>query len=502
MVKPLILLPFIALCSAASASDIAINLYGAHAVREGENAHYRLELDLAPTTKAGSKDELLNILNSLSGKGILFGQQHAIDESVSGDDVYGRQSDVAAMTGKYPAVFGFDSDEEPTAPDKMPTENGKALARAFVEADTLGAMVTLSSHLKNPLSGRSAFDIENKVDVKRLLKNGDLNHKITDWLDTVASAAHESVRADGSKVPIIFRPLHEHTGDWFWWGERYMPPEDFKKLWRYIHDYLSKEKGVDNLLFAFSPNGHFNGDKAQYLAAYPGDDYVDIMGYDVYQSDNHQTDKEWIAATIKDLAMLSRIATEHGKVPAFTEFGLNHERVIQRSGNQNIHFFSELISAIQANREAANIAYMMTWANWGIDENGEFQSYTPWPGHEMEADFKAFAQKLLLSKVAEKNIIVELRIEHQTTDNRDIKANTRQLTILKGKTGADFNVKTLQDRQIEGDEIYSVKIISTKGVTIRNGSISTIIHDSNYCMAYFYLFGFKLIIDVNQYACQ
>ncbi|WP_314262085.1 glycosyl hydrolase [Cardiobacterium hominis] len=463
-------------------SDITANLSGAHDVTEGSAAQYHVGLDLSPVGKTASAAALLQQLKDLAAhKQTLFGQQHAIDESARGDsanDGYGRKSDVAAMSGKYPAVFGFDSDEEPAEHGKTPEENGKALAKAFIEADSLGATVTLSSHLKNPVTGGSAFDIS-KVEAQRLI-SGDLQSKLHDWLDTVATAANNAVRADGSKVPVIFRPLHENTGDWFWWGKGHMSADDYKALWQHIHKYL-EDKGVDNLLYAYSPNGSLGGDKAKYLEAYPGDNYVDIFGYDAYQSEPQarQSDAEWRTQTVRDLEMVTKLAGEHGKVAAFTEFGLNNERVIQQSGNENTQFFSELLDAIKGSDAASQLAYMMTWANWGVDEDGKFQSYTPWPGHEMEGDFKKFLGDLTLAKMPEKDVTVDVTIAHGTTDDGDAKLSTERVTIAKGQSGADFTVEALADGKKEGDETYTVKITHADGANIGKENLATTIHDGS-----------------------
>ncbi|EEV88262.1 glycosyl hydrolase, partial [Cardiobacterium hominis] len=463
-------------------ANLTANLTGASAVSEGSTAHYRVELDLSPVGKTTGAAALLQQLKDLAAhKQILFGQQHAIDESARGDsanDGYGRKSDVAAMSGKYPAVFGFDSDEEPAEHGKTPEENGKALAKAFIEADSLGATVTLSSHLKNPVTGGSAFDTS-KVEAQRLI-SGDLQSKLHDWLDTVATAANNAVRADGSKVPVIFRPLHENTGDWFWWGKGHMSADDYKALWQHIHKYL-EDKGVDNLLYAYSPNGSLGGDKAKYLEAYPGDNYVDIFGYDAYQSEPQarQSDAAWRSQTVRDLEMVTKLAGEHGKVAAFTEFGLNNDRVIQPAGNENTQFFSELLGAIKGSDAASQLAYMMTWANWGVDENGKFQSYTPWPGHEMEGDFKKFLDGLTLAKMPEKDVTVDIALQHGTTDDSDAKLSTERVTIAKGQSGADFTVEALADGKKEGDETYTVKITHADGANIGKENLATTIHDGS-----------------------
>ena len=477
--------PYVPTRTSPVSNTTKVHLSGAKQVHEGDAARYHVELDLSPIGKANSSAALLKALSDLQGKGILFGQQHAIDEGISSADSHGHRSDVHAMTGKYPAVFGFDTDEPPVETDGSPDATGKAFAKAFIEADSLGSVVTLSSHLHNPVSDGEAFDIDSSVAVDRLLPGGDLNHKITDWLDTVATAANNSVRGDGSKIPIIFRPLHENTGDWFWWGKGHMSADDFKVLWQYVHDYLTETKGVDNLLFAYSPNYPLDGSKENYLATYPGNKYVDIMGYDAYQSDNDQPDADWMQDTVRDLVMVNQLAAEHGKVSALTEFGLNNDRVIQRSGNQNIHFFSQFLDVIQANPEAAKFAYMMTWANWGDNtDDGKFQSYTPWPGHEMEADFKNFANRLTLANPANEDVTVTVTIEHGSSDSADLNISTQQVTIRKGESGADFTIDALKDGKAEGNENYTVKISKVQGADIGSGEVQTTIvdADSHYIM--------------------
>ena len=477
--------PYVPTTTSPVSNTTKVHLSGAKQIHEGDAARYHVELDLSPIGKANSSEVLLKALSDLQGKGILFGQQHAIDEGISSADSHGHRSDVHAMTGKYPAVFGFDTDEPPVETDDSPDATGKAFAKAFIEADSLGSVVTLSSHLHNPVSDGEAFDIDSSVAVDRLLPGGDLNHKITDWLDTFATAANNSIRGDGSKIPIIFRPLHENTGDWFWWGKSHMSADDFKALWQYVHDYLTETKGVDNLLFAYSPNYPLDGSKENYLATYPGDKYVDIMGYDAYQSDNDQPDADWMQDTVHDLVMVNQLAAEHGKVSALTEFGLNNDRVIQRSGNQNIHFFSQFLDAIQANPEAAKFAYMMTWANWGDNtDDGKFQSYTPWPGHEMEADFKNFANRLTLANPVNEDVTVTVTIEHGSSDSADLNISTQQVTIRKGESGADFTIDAFKDGKAEGNENYTVKISKVQGADIGRGEVQTTIvdADSHYIM--------------------
>lgn len=90
-------------------------------------------------------------------------------------------------------------------------------------------------------------------------------------------------------IPVVWRPLHEAAGNiyeynggtaWFWWG--YDGAETYKQLWRYMFDYF-KEKGLNNLIWVWTT-------QTKDADFYPGDDYVDIIGRDIYnktsESDN------------------------------------------------------------------------------------------------------------------------------------------------------------------------------------------------------------------------
>lgn len=72
-------------------------------------------------------------------------------------------------------------------------------------------------------------------------------------------------------IPVLWRPLHEAAGGWFWWGT---DAEAFKKLWRLMFDTFRQE-GLTNLIWVWTSEGDD-------LNWYPGADYVDIIGRDLY----------------------------------------------------------------------------------------------------------------------------------------------------------------------------------------------------------------------------
>jgi len=336
---------------------------------------------------------LFRALRDQESGGILFGQQHAIDEAVSssvtGPDGQPLKSDVHDVTGDLPGMFGFDTlalrgDEKPGSHGNTGEENALALAAQLVRADALGGLVTLSAHMPNFVTGGSFYDTEGRV-VSHILPGGDKNADYRAYLDLVALAATSAQRTDGTLVPIVFRPFHENTGSWFWWGAAHATTGEYKEIFRYTVEYLRDVKHVHNLLYAFSPNGSFDGDSARYLETYPGDQWVDVLGYDSYENSNADDDSSaYVSSVVTDLDMVVDEAQARGKIPAFTEFGRNGDRTIQPTGNKSLHYFTELLDGLQASAKASRVAWMLTWANFGSG-----QIYVPYAGHEMAADFQA-----------------------------------------------------------------------------------------------------------------
>ena len=193
-------------------------------------------------------------------------------------------------------------------------------------------------------------------------------------------------------------------------------------MYRYIVDYLRDVKDVHNLLYAYSPGGVFNGDSTDYLATYPGDQWVDVLGYDEYDSDDSADDSSaWINTVVKDMKMVSDQASQRGKIVALTEFGRSGDRKFKESGtgDKDTKFFSELAEALAEN--VPSTAYMMTWANFG-GGGDNFQAYTPWKGSDGEADFKAFADS---------NVVV--RVKTEGVKYSDLDLNSAIVTTDRGQ---------------------------------------------------------------------
>ena len=325
---------------------------------------------------------LLQYLHQQQGKGILFGQQHATTKVLSQKFDAKAHSDIASLTGQMPAIYGWD-----TLSIIQPKPEGD-ISAAVKAAYRAGGIITISTHFYNPVTGGDFWDTQPAV--AQILPGGSFHQKFKAELDQVADWAHQLKADDGSSIPVIFRILHENTGSWFWWGAAQSSPEQYKALFRFIVDYLRLEKGVHNFLYAYSPASGFAGDKAAFAERYPGDAYVDVLGFDDYQ---HGDTAAWIQSMVATSRTLVEFAKERGKVAALTEFGQG------QPNKATAGFYLPLLQALQADPLASQLVYMMTWANFSADH-----SYVPLasePAVRVD-DFKAFAAQpylLLANKV-------------------------------------------------------------------------------------------------------
>lgn len=354
------------------------------------------EIAIADTDASYETNSLYRYLLDQQGQGALFGHQHTTDNGITFSEADGVNSDVFAGTGDYPGIFGWDTLileglESPGTPANTPEQNVQAFADGMINADRLGGINTVSAHMRNFVTGNDFTDTAGRV-VSQILPGAPKNAEFNAYLDLIAATADATVDADGNLIPIIFRPFHENTGSWFWWGAAHATAGEYKEIFRYTVEYLRDTKGVSNLLYAYSPNGSFGGDPTRYLDTYPGDAWVDILGYDSYENSNEPENSDaWIATVIPDLAMVSDLADERGKIAAFTEFGRNGDRTIKPTGNKSLSYYTDLFDAIKNDPKASRIAYALTWSNW---ELGQF--YVPYPAypggaeHEMFQDFLAF----------------------------------------------------------------------------------------------------------------
>ena len=185
----------------------------------------------------------------------------------------------------------------------------------------------------------------------------------------------------GRRIPVIFRYPHEMDGTWFWWGKGSCAQDEFIRWCRLTADML-RSKGADGqVLFAYTPDrcwrelGAPADDKSNYLSWYPGDDYVDLVGFDDYGIAKGKTEEAAranSAATLSRMRLVSSFAREHKKVAALTEVGCDGARD---------DFYSTVFRLMTA--DGVHFAFVNSWHS---------QWFLPLTEAGL-ADMKAFAHK-------------------------------------------------------------------------------------------------------------
>ena len=338
-----------------------------------------IDPDATPETRA-----VLRNLAALEGRHVLFGHQDDLACGTTWSREPGR-SDVLEVAGAYPAVLGFDLGHI----EKGATQNLDGLpfddiVRWVRQAHAMGSLVTVSWHSSDLVSGGSAWT--QAPTIRHLLPGGLHEHALTTALDRVADFLTGLVDASGRSIPVVFRPWHEHTGDWFWWGRGHNDESEFVALWRHTVQHLRDRRGLHHLLYAISPDrAGMWGDLADaYLYGYPGDDYVDILGLDDYVDLGHPGNPaplaDQLAMLVQSLATVARLARQRGKLAALTEVGVVRGVPDPWTGH--------LLPALAADDDTRRILWALPWRNQtGAPEH----AFTPSPGDPTAADFAAFA---------------------------------------------------------------------------------------------------------------
>jgi hypothetical protein len=322
-----------------------------------------------PETKAVYKN-----LYQLIGRNILFGHQDDPCYGVGWKSIDGR-SDIRDVTGEYPALYGFDLGRIELGLaynlDSVPFEKTRLFIR---EAYERGGLITLSWHLNNPLTGGTAWDNKPGA-VASILPSGEKNALYTIWLDRVADFLGSLKGKNGENIPVILRLFHELNGSWFWWGKNQCSPDEMKQLWRYTIHYLRGEKNIHNLLYAYNIDKFNSG--SEYVERYPGDELIDIMGFDIYQAGSLRENAAFAGFLNKDLDLIDSIAFSHNKIPALTEFGYNEVP-------DSSWWTKVFLPGISSHK----IVYALAWRNAGRKQSGNAEYYVPFPAAASASDFK------------------------------------------------------------------------------------------------------------------
>lgn len=325
-----------------------------------------------PETKA-----LYSNLWKQQQEGFMFGHH---DDLIYGRDWLAEpgRSDVKEVCGDYPAVFSVDFAE--IMDDRYATsELNTDRRRAILEARARGEVIMANCHLNNPLTGGDSWDNSDNTVVKKILDGGsDVHATFLSWLDRLAAFVLDLKDDEGNLVPIIFRPYHEHTQTWSWWGKSCTTQQEFIDLWRFTVKYLRDEKNVHNLIFAISPQLDVAGSVDNLLYRWPGDDFVDFIGMDSY----HGTNTDAFSQNVKNLDLLSK---QKLKPCGVTETGI--EGIRTSAGAEYVDYWTKEILTPLIGRD---VSMVVMWRNKYDPAHTGHHYFGPWAGHSSAPDFLKF----------------------------------------------------------------------------------------------------------------
>jgi mannan endo-1,4-beta-mannosidase len=284
--------------------------------------------------------KLFQRLMNLQKKGVMYGHQD--------DLMYGYtwwyekdRSDVRDLTGDYPAVAGFELGhlelERERSLDSVSFDQIREQVRIFHNRN---GIITISWHPDNPLTGKSAWDVSSKDVVRSILPQGENHAAFNVWMQRLADFFLTLRDENGVLIPFIFRPWHEHSGSFFWWGKTLCTGEEYIQLWQFTVEYL-RNKGLHNILYAYNTDRVLTLE--EYMEGYPGDEIIDMLSLDMYDRG-----PAYFRELDHALAFISRTARERNKLCALSE-----------CGGAGDTWFSDLLTVLKK----YPVSYVLNWRN-------------------------------------------------------------------------------------------------------------------------------------------
>lgn len=254
---------------------------------------------------------LLTYLRSLYGTKVLAGQ-HAGAQNQLADLQY-----ILTNTGKEPALASFDLIEySPSRVANGSNPNGHSEQYiAWAQKGNSRGIVSLMWHWNAPTDlinsstnpwWRGFYTDASTFDIQAVLAN-KTGPKYQLLLQDIDAIAVQLKKFQTAGIPVLWRPLHEAEGAWFWWGAKGAGP--YKELWQILHDRLTNFHQLHNLIWVYG------GVQSPSSAWYPGDAYVDIAGVDLYLPASANMSSDWNGLQTQFGGRKMVALTESGNLP-------------------------------------------------------------------------------------------------------------------------------------------------------------------------------------------
>ena len=264
-------------------------------------------------------------------------------EGVSSFKKVAEPDSIYTWSGKYPALVGFDfmhATGKNAATNSWYSSYTNSAINMAKELWIAGGIPEFTWHWKDPSETVETFYCSSEksphtdFDFTKAL-NSDYtawDTTTTQYKQMIANIDHIAELLDGlqkSGVAVLWRPLHEGSGAWFWWGAK--GGAAYVGLYHLLYDRLVNYHGLHNLIWVW------NSDGTDYDSWYPGDDYVDIIGRDFYyypRETNH-------ASLVSDFEALGKES--------------NYSKIVTLAENGSVPYPADM------QEDNANWSYFMPW---------------------------------------------------------------------------------------------------------------------------------------------
>ncbi len=224
-----------------------------------ENYQISLENHLTNPNATDSAKAVYNFIRDMNGRYIISGQQ---ESPGSGGQEF---NEIFATAGTTAVLKGMDF---------INGDYEGVVRRAKLWWDA-GGLISICWHMGTPPNGDAGYESsKGNFDLAKALTEGTQENK--DLMAEFDKAVPYLRELQDAGIPVLWRPFHELDGGWFWWSKS--GSENFIKLWRLMYDYYTNECELNNLIWVCG----FSHVIGSHLDWYPGDEYVDIAGADIY----------------------------------------------------------------------------------------------------------------------------------------------------------------------------------------------------------------------------
>lgn len=395
--------------------------------------------------------ELMGFLSSVYGSYVISGQQEYYGTSRSDEFDY-----IYENTGELPVIRGFDFGntcplyawddgtndriiawvQGGTVNDVDYSEYGGGIAEATWHINVPTSMddltYTVTEDASNPTGysvtvssidwSNTTYTEETDFSAANVMVEGTDEYYY--FLACVDNLANELLEIQDEGVALLFRPFHEAeggggedgSGAWFWWGCE--GAETYVELYQYLYTLLTDVYGIHNLVWEF--NSYTYDSSTSY---YPGDAYVDIIGYDKYNCDGTEPNESAIASTFFELIEMYPDAAGEGGA-----------KMIAMMENDTIP------SAENMEQTGATWLYFLTWYDYFINN----ENY-----NDVDTLAETYQSELVITLSEYQELLAEYLetgdVEEPEEDVFDSDEDTDTDTDVDTDTGTDNETGTESD---------------------------------------------------------